>query len=109
MRRPLPLAARTAFAWLRKLPPGFDVAHIEASDDAWSAARIAYEGTSHTDGERDTSAYLCRAWPDFESLSADGEFASLAATLLLPLQRAMPVEKSRSRTDAGTKRAGATE
>lgn len=109
MRRPLPLAVRTAFAWLRKLPPGFDIAHIEASDDAWNAARVAYEGTSHTDGERDTSAYLCRAWPDFEALRVGGEFASLAAALLLPLQRAMPAEKSRSRADDNAKRAGAAE
>jgi exodeoxyribonuclease V gamma subunit len=100
MRRPLPLAARTAFAWLRKLPDGAtDTAG--APPEAWDAARLVYEGASRQPGERERNAYLQRAYPDFAALAASGEFAALALELLLPLHRAIPAA-SKSRGAAKT-------
>ncbi|HEY1610417.1 MAG TPA: exodeoxyribonuclease V subunit gamma, partial [Paraburkholderia sp.] len=95
MCRPLPLAARTAFAWLRRLPEGLASA-ADAPRDAWEAARLVYEGSSRQPGECDQNAYLQRAYPDFDALVASGEFAALALELLLPLHRAIPASKSRS-------------
>jgi exodeoxyribonuclease V gamma subunit len=109
MRRPLPLAPRTAFAWLKALPdplegdagsgpgPGATgsvaeapaIASNPAFERAALAARTAYEGAYRQDGEVERSAYLLRAYPDFDSLAASGEFAELAENLLRPLHRAM--------------------
>ncbi|TDV13963.1 exodeoxyribonuclease V subunit gamma [Paraburkholderia caballeronis] len=89
MRRPLPLAAKTAFAWLRRLPDGMTNA-VDAPAEAVDAARAAYEGASRQLGERDTNAYLQRAYPDFDALAASGEFGAFALELLLPLHRAIP-------------------
>lgn len=77
MRRPLPLAAKTAFAWLETRTKGGD------------AARLAYEGSYNVPGEAQTDPYLARAWPDFERLTAGGEFETLAERLLAPLYRAV--------------------
>jgi exodeoxyribonuclease V gamma subunit len=104
MRRPLPLAARTAFAWLRKLPDGVANA-AGAPPEAWDAARVVYEGGSRQPGERDHNAYLQRAYPDFEALARSGEFAALALDLLLPLHRAIPAA---SKSKSAAKRAGET-
>ncbi|MFZ4534901.1 exodeoxyribonuclease V subunit gamma [Propionivibrio sp.] len=129
MRRPLPLAAKTAFAWLKVMPapvkvtggtegtanaaerrdgepavaPPFPVSTL---DKAMDAARQAYEGGYRQQGEVDTCAYLQRAYPDFDALFADGEFAELAESLLRPLQRAIPAERKKAdkpapQTDAG--------
>ena len=69
----------------------------DAPAEAWDAARIVYEGASRQHGERDLSAYLQRAYPDFGALVASGEFAALALELLLPLHRAIPAaSKSRN-------------
>ena len=104
MRRPLPLAARTAFAWLKGIQdPGLaergetSEALVEAPpsatdptiDNARKAARTAYEGGYKQDGEVEGSAYLSRAYPDFNALVASGEFSELAEALLRPLHRAM--------------------
>ena len=82
--RPLPLAVKTAFVWLKK-----EGTENSAPDsDAWLAARDSYENHDPANmkfGERDSNAYLARAWPDFATLWADGEFARLADTLLAPL------------------------
>jgi len=87
MRRPLPLAAKTAFAWLRaSFAPQFDEAKAK------KAARDAYEG-NFVQGELEQSAYLARAFPTFEDLWSDGEFRDLADRLLRPLQNAMPARK----------------
>jgi exodeoxyribonuclease V gamma subunit len=111
-RRPLPLAVKTAFAWLRKRPAGLDLAASGAAKsganasshaeliDAQDAARVTYEGAAAQKGERDTNAYLCRAYPDFSALAASGEFDELAMTLLLPLQRAIPASSSKSKNTA---------
>jgi exodeoxyribonuclease V gamma subunit len=99
MRRPLPLAVKTAFAWLRKLPDGIADA-AGAPPDAWEAARAAYVGGSRQPGECGRSAYLQRAYPDFDALVASGEFAALALELLRPLARAIPAASSKSRSPA---------
>jgi exodeoxyribonuclease V gamma subunit len=83
MRRPLPLAVVSAFAWLRATPtPESD------QGKARQAARVAYEGGFVT-GERDQSAYLARAFNTFEALWSDGEFRDLAERLLRPVEAAM--------------------
>lgn len=127
MRRPLPLAAKSAFAWLRTMPsPGqtgseADALPAESRDrdpdgatpapgsaleKAMKAARNAYDGTFNQIGEVVTCAYLQRAYPDFNALFASGEFANLAESLLRPLQRAMPAkgtktDKSVAQTETG--------
>ncbi|PLZ02996.1 exodeoxyribonuclease V subunit gamma [Burkholderia sp. WAC0059] len=108
MRRPLPLAVKTAFAWLRKRADVRDEgdegdkgdegreAPAASLQQARDVARLVYEGAPRQAGERDTNVFLRRAWPDFEALSASGEFDALARELLLPLHRAIPVaSKSR--------------
>ena len=82
--RPLPLAVKTGFVWLKK--EGTE--HSAPDSDAWFAARDNYENHDPANmkfGERDSNAYLARAWPDFAALWSDGEFARLADTLLAPL------------------------
>ncbi|QAU25382.1 exodeoxyribonuclease V subunit gamma [Dyella sp. M7H15-1] len=66
MQTPLPIARRTAFAWLL----------AEAADkDAAAAAKTTYEG-SHAPmaprGEVDDEPCLARTWPDFAALHAAG-------------------------------------
>ncbi|WP_295391950.1 exodeoxyribonuclease V subunit gamma [uncultured Thiodictyon sp.] len=75
MRQPLPLAAKTAFAWLK------------AGNE--SAARKVYEGADQQRGEVETDAYLARAYPGFDALCADGAFTHWAETLLRPLFEAL--------------------
>ena len=119
MRRPLPLADKTAFAWLRVIPtpgqnsgasddlPDDTVNHesdsntvMPASDSdfakAMEASRKVYEGGFNQQGEVGTCAYLQRAYPDFNALSANGEFAELAESLLRPLLRSMPADHKKS-------------
>ncbi|MFC0399455.1 exodeoxyribonuclease V subunit gamma [Paraburkholderia rhizosphaerae] len=86
MRRPLPLAVNTAFAWLGKRAPDAPA----DQPDAREAARAAYDGTSWQAGERDMNAYLGRVYADFDALAASGEFERLAVELLLPLHLAIP-------------------
>lgn len=76
MDRPLPLARRTAFAWL------------QAGDEekARKQALLAYEGNhfARIAGDVDDDAYLARAWPSFEALLAGGfvDWLSLYRPLL---------------------------
>jgi exodeoxyribonuclease V gamma subunit len=70
LRRPLPLVAATGFTWLERGGGG---------QGAVDAARKVYEG------EREHNAYLARAFPEFDALLADGDFARLADQLLKPL------------------------
>ncbi len=72
MRRPLALAVKTAFIFLEKPQD----------------ARKTYEGAFKLTGEVETSPYLQRTWPDFASLSANGEFERLAGQLLGTLYQA---------------------
>jgi len=120
-RRPLPLAAKTAFAWLRKRPGALDFTQAaDASADvsagasggndalaaqlgeASEAARLTYDGAGRQQGERETNPYLYRAYPDFSALAASGEFETLAVALLLPLHRAIPVSSSSSSKSKST-------
>jgi exodeoxyribonuclease V gamma subunit len=80
MHSPLPLAVKTAFAWLLK----FDE----------ESARKVYEGAYKQTGEVDTCPYLKRAYPNFEMLSSGGNFETLAIKLLQPLQDAIFVNKN---------------
>lgn len=84
MRRPLPLATRTAFAWL----------HGDNPDKA----RAEYEGGYAQPGEVQTDAYLARAYPTYAQLVASGEFMVLAQRLLQPLYLAVFAEKARGRS-----------
>lgn len=90
MRRPLPLAVKTAFAWLNKGDEG--------------AARRTYEGTENSTGEVLNDPYLRRAYPDYAALTRSGEFFELAETLLRPLQQALHAHESGSarKTEAAT-------
>ena len=62
MQSPLPIARKTAFAWL------------QSPKNPVTAAKACYEGNSfaHIPGEVDEDAYLARAWPSFEALQAGG-------------------------------------
>jgi exodeoxyribonuclease V gamma subunit len=82
MCRPLPLAAKTAFEWLK------------AGDAA--KARGIFEGGYMQTGEVQTDAYLARAYPDFDALCASGEFAEWAERLLRPLYAAMHAGKEKT-------------
>lgn len=89
MRRPLPFAFQTALAWWK----AWCKAPNKGEEEAWEAARKAYEGNGWTDGERDQDPYLARAWPRFADLRASGEFAHWAEVLLGPLLQYMEATK----------------
>ncbi len=90
MRRPLPLAPKSAFAWLRACrDPALD------QDKARAEARKTYERGFNYAGECAESAYLSRAWPSFDELWAGGEFRDLAERLLRPLQDAIPMKEDK--------------
>jgi exodeoxyribonuclease V gamma subunit len=120
MRRPLPLAVTTGFEWLF----ASNAVHGDTPKrpiDPAASARRKYEGdgSDYTQGEVETSASLRRAYPDFDTLSASGEFESLAEMLLLPLAQAVKKaatevqddNKTESRKDkkTATRAAGADE
>jgi exodeoxyribonuclease V gamma subunit len=108
-RRPLPLAVKTAFAWLRKRPVVPSPSERRPSEDAKAmshgelteardAARVTYEGAGGQQGERDTNDYVRRAYPSFHALAQSGEFEELAVALLLPLHRAIPASQTKSKS-----------
>ncbi|MEJ5060712.1 MULTISPECIES: exodeoxyribonuclease V subunit gamma [unclassified Pseudomonas] len=91
MRQPLPVAVKTAFAWLGQTDP------IKAE----AAARKAYEGDGITmDGERRESVALARQFADYAALTADETFADWCDALYRPLLeaswRSMSSEEPRS-------------
>ncbi|WP_109126191.1 exodeoxyribonuclease V subunit gamma [Dyella sp. C11] len=64
MRMPLPIARKTAFAWLQ---------NMDDPEKARKQAQLAYEGSGFGGvGEVQEDAYLARAWPHFEALEAGG-------------------------------------
>ena len=65
MRKPLPIARKTAFAWLDE---------VEHPDKARKQAQLAYDGSGHHShkGEVGEDAYLARAWPRFDVIEAAG-------------------------------------
>ncbi|MGF0242669.1 exodeoxyribonuclease V subunit gamma [Rhodococcus sp. IEGM1300] len=79
MRQPLPIAVKTAFAWLGQTDA------IKAD----IAARKAYEGDGvTTDGERRESAALARQFADYDALIADENFPGWCDALYRPLLEA---------------------
>ncbi len=79
MRQPLPIAVKTAFAWLGQSDP------VKAE----AAARKAYEGDGQTfEGERRESPALARQFPDFDALMADETFPDWCDALYRPLLQA---------------------
>ena len=77
LQAPLPVACRTAFAWLG--------APLEK---AMSSARSEYEGDDWNTGEVDYDVYLARFFPDFTSLkpeAAQDGFVDWANKLYLPV------------------------
>ncbi|MGE8067019.1 exodeoxyribonuclease V subunit gamma [Pseudomonas sp. NPDC089569] len=79
MRQPLPIAVKTAFAWLGQSDP------VKAE----AAARKAYEGDGvNTDGERRESVALARQFADYDALIADETFADWCNALYRPLLEA---------------------
>lgn len=79
MRQPLPIAIKTAFAWLSQTEPM----------KAEAAARKAYEGDGQTnEGERRESPALLRQYPDFDALLADETFTGWCDALYRPLLEA---------------------
>jgi exodeoxyribonuclease V gamma subunit len=78
MRQPLPIAVKTAFAWLGQTEP------VKAE----AAARKAYEGDGvNTDGERRESVALARQFADYDALTADETFVDWCSALYRPLLR----------------------
>lgn len=76
MNAPLPVAAKTAFAWLEQSDPA----------KALAAAERAYEGDGqNTFGERSESLALARQFRDFAALCADETFEGWCETLYRPL------------------------
>ncbi|WP_202370272.1 exodeoxyribonuclease V subunit gamma [Pseudomonas sp. MWU318] len=76
MRQPLPIAVKTAFAWLSQSDP------LKAE----AAARKAYEGDGQTsEGERRESPALSRQFVDFDSLLSDETFSGWCDALYRPL------------------------
>ena len=76
MQRPLPIAVKTAFAWLGQ------------SDEvkAEAVARKAYEGDGqNTKGERAESTALARQFPDFDALLGSEEFVGWCEALYKPI------------------------
>lgn len=76
MNAPLPVAAKTAFAWLAHSDP----------DKAQAAAARAYEGDGqNSNGERSESIALSRQFRDFAALTADETFEGWCEALYRPL------------------------
>ncbi|VVM82092.1 RecBCD enzyme subunit RecC [Pseudomonas fluorescens] len=91
MRLPLPIAVKTAFAWLAHTDP--------AKADA--AARKAYEGDGQTsEGERRESPALLRQFVDYDALIADETFPDWCNALYKPMfearWRSLASEEARS-------------
>jgi exodeoxyribonuclease V gamma subunit len=91
MRQPLPIAVKTAFAWLGQTDP------VKAA----MAARKAYEGDGlTTDGERLESVALARQFADYDALTADETFVDWCNALYRPLLeapwRSLSSEEARS-------------
>lgn len=80
MREPLPVACKSAFAWLKA-----GGANRDDSGAAYEEARKAFEGGYAFTGEVDSSFALRRAYADFDHLCASGHFAAWATCLYGPL------------------------
>ena len=69
-QRPLPLACKTACAWLMatNFPGSKTTSEQDIQAKAFTAARQGFEGGYYRTGERDASTFLKRAFPEFEDL-----------------------------------------
>ncbi len=76
MREPLPIACKSAFAWLEEAKEGG-----EDNNSASEKARETFEGGYMRSGEADSSFALRRAYADFDQLCASGHFTSWAKRL----------------------------
>jgi exodeoxyribonuclease V gamma subunit len=76
LQAPLPLACRSAFAWLNA-----------KEEKALEAAQVQYEGDDWNNGEVDYDAYLARFFPNFASLYQTGQtdFVSWVDKLYRPI------------------------
>lgn len=83
LNEPLPVVLQTAIAWLS----------AEDEIKAAKAASEAYEGGYERTGEVENNASLARQYPDFEALTADGEFYAWSQDLYLPLLKAAISER----------------
>lgn len=88
MQAPLPLACRSAFAWL------------QADNDKEAAASRVYEGNGfNLAGEVERDSYLYRQFPDFQSLLActgKAHFVECLQRLYAPLWQATPTKAQRT-------------
>lgn len=84
-RRPLPLAARTGFAWVLGGSSEDPAKRQQAAQAAYEGSESGFGGA----GECQRDEYLMRAYPDFQALEEDGEFAQWAERLLQPLADAV--------------------
>lgn len=73
MQSPLPIARRTAFAWLRVEAANRNLADDKRKHPA-SAARQSYDRAGHQHGRGEVEDDIClqREWPDFDALHAAG-------------------------------------
>lgn len=71
---PLPVACMAALEWLQN-----------NEDERDDNAALVYEGDGHFNAGEVAEACLARMFPDFEALSADGQFAYWAEQLYAPL------------------------
>jgi exodeoxyribonuclease V gamma subunit len=95
MQRPLPLAAKTGFAWLAK-----------GSEEA----RKTYEGDHFSPGEVQKNPCLKRVYPTYDELAAGEAFGQWARLLLEPLSDALhggTKPDPGGEPKAGAKKAGA--
>ncbi|MDD2060257.1 exodeoxyribonuclease V subunit gamma [Pseudomonas sp. GD03860] len=76
MCAPLPVAVKTAFAWLAQSDP----------EKAWAAAIKQYDGDGRNSaGERSESTALARQFADFAALNASEEFEGWCEALYRPM------------------------
>ncbi|MBL8485667.1 MAG: exodeoxyribonuclease V subunit gamma [Rhodocyclaceae bacterium] len=85
MRRPLPLALRTGFAWVRGGGSAVDGPLSDADPGPAGKARRTYEDGFQYTGEGSGNPYLRRRFPSFDALWSDGGFSRLCEELLAPL------------------------
>jgi len=93
MQAPLPLPPKTALAWLplmeqptkaQQAARYTNARQAAQYTNARQAARVQYEGAEQVRGDVE-EACMARLFPDFETLTADGQFAALAQEIYQPL------------------------
>ncbi|QDX30028.1 exodeoxyribonuclease V subunit gamma [Dickeya poaceiphila] len=100
MRYPLPLAVKTGFRWLEAGGEPDQALDGEAGN----AARQCYEEHDPANrkfAESASNAYLSRAFPGFDQLWANGEFARWTQQLLAPLYLTLKAASAKNRKSGG--------